>query len=88
MALIRKLLFDTSTAVMKFMLLRGCPSHSSDKKVILSTFDFLREVILFSTSARLSNLKEGSEINDFVFLLTLDYQILADNISRTDICSC
>lgn len=47
-ALIRKLLFNTSTTVMKFMLLRGCPSHVPDKKVVISLFDLLRETVKFS----------------------------------------
>jgi len=49
-ALIRKLLFNTSTIVMKYMLLRGCPSHVSDKKVVISLFDLLRETVKFSPS--------------------------------------
>lgn len=49
-ALIRKLLFHTSTIVMKYMLLRGCPSHVSDKKVVISTFDLLRETVKYSPS--------------------------------------
>lgn len=47
-ALLRKLLFYTSTLVMKQMLLRGCPSHVSDKKVVIATFDLLREQMKFS----------------------------------------
>lgn len=47
-ALVRKLLFNTSTIVMKYMLLRGCPSHVSDKKVVISLFDLLRETVKYS----------------------------------------
>ena len=47
-ALLRKLLFYTSTLIMKQMLLRGCPSHVSDKKVVIATFDLLREHMKFS----------------------------------------
>lgn len=47
-ALVRKLLFNTSTIVMKYMLLRGCASHVSDKKVVISLFDLLRETVKYS----------------------------------------
>lgn len=47
-ALVRKLLFNTSTIVMKYMLLRGCPSHVSDKKVVIALFDLLRETVKYS----------------------------------------
>lgn len=47
-ALVRKLLFNTSTIVMKYMLLRGCPSHVGDKKVVISLFDLLRETVKYS----------------------------------------
>jgi hypothetical protein len=47
-ALVRKLLFNTSTIVMKYMLLRGCPSHVSDKKVAIALFDLLRETVKYS----------------------------------------
>lgn len=44
-ALMRKILFSTSTIVMKHMLLRGCPSHTPDRKFVISVFDLLRETI-------------------------------------------
>jgi hypothetical protein len=47
-ALIRKLLFSTSTIVMKNMLLRGIASHVSDRKLVVATFDLLRETIKHS----------------------------------------
>jgi hypothetical protein len=48
MSLIRKLLFNTSTVVMKSMLLRGVASHVPDKKLVTATFDLLRETIKHS----------------------------------------
>jgi hypothetical protein len=47
-ALIRKLLFSTSTIVMKNMLLRGIASQVSDRKLVVATFDLLRETIKHS----------------------------------------
>lgn len=47
-SLIRKLLFNTSTIVMKNMLLRGIASHVSDKKLVIATYDLLRETIKHS----------------------------------------
>lgn len=40
--LMRKLLLFTSTVVAKQMLLRGCPSHAPDKRVVISAFDIIR----------------------------------------------
>ncbi len=42
-ALVRKVLLSTSTAVAKLMLLKGCPSHATDKKLAITAFDILRE---------------------------------------------
>ncbi len=47
-ALMRKLLFQTSVMVMKIMLLRGCPSHITDKKVVLAVCDLLREQMKYN----------------------------------------
>lgn len=47
-SLIRKLLFHTSTIVMKNMLLRSVASHVTDKKLVIATFDLLRETIKHS----------------------------------------
>lgn len=48
-ALMRKLLFSTSTVVMKQLLLRGCASHISDRKVVVSAFDLLRDTLRHSS---------------------------------------
>lgn len=48
-ALLRKLMFSTSTVVMRQLLLRGCASHVSDKKVVIAAFDLLRDTIKYST---------------------------------------
>jgi hypothetical protein len=48
--LMRKILFSTSTTVMKQMLLRGCASHVSDKKFIIAVFDLLRDTVKHSPS--------------------------------------
>jgi hypothetical protein len=42
-ALTRKVLLSTSTAVAKQMLLKGCPSHATDKKLAIAAFDVLRD---------------------------------------------
>lgn len=42
-ALLRKLLIGTSTIVAKQLLGRGCPSHASDKKLVITAFDILRD---------------------------------------------
>lgn len=42
-ALVRKLMLSTSTSVAKQMLLKGCPSHATDKKLAITAFDILRE---------------------------------------------
>lgn len=42
-ALVRKILLSTSTVVAKQMLLKGCPSHATDKKLAITAFDVLRE---------------------------------------------
>lgn len=42
-ALLRKLLIGTSTVVAKQLLGRGCPSHASDKKLVITAFDILRD---------------------------------------------
>ncbi len=47
-ALMRKLLFSTSTIVMKQLLLRGCASHVTDKKFVIASFDLLRDTIKYS----------------------------------------
>jgi hypothetical protein len=47
-SLMRKLLFQTSVMVMKIMLLRGCPSQISDKKVVLAACDLLREQMKYN----------------------------------------
>ena len=47
-SLMRKLIFNTSTIVMKNMLLRGVASHVTDKKLVIAAFDLLRETIKHS----------------------------------------
>ncbi len=42
-ALVRKILISTSTVVAKQMLLKGCPSHATDKKLAIAAFDVLRD---------------------------------------------
>lgn len=42
--LVRKILLATSTIVTKQMLLKGCPSHATDKKLAITAFDILREI--------------------------------------------
>ena len=46
--LLRKLLLCTSTTVAKQMLLRGCASHSSDKKLVSTAFDLARDKVKYS----------------------------------------
>jgi len=47
-ALMRKLMFTTSPVVMKNLLLRGCASHVTDRKLVVAAFDLLRETIKYS----------------------------------------
>lgn len=47
--LLRKILLFTSSTVEKQMLLRGCPTHAPDKRLVSTAFDLLREKIKFSS---------------------------------------
>lgn len=49
-ALLRKILLFTSSVLAQQMLLRGCPSHAPDKRLVISAFDLVREKIKYSPS--------------------------------------
>lgn len=49
-ALLRKILLLTSSVLAQQMLLRGCPSHAPDKRLVISAFDLVREKIKYSPS--------------------------------------
>jgi hypothetical protein len=68
-ALIRKLLFNTSTIVMKYMLLRGCPSHVSDKKLVISLFDLLRETVKYSPNITIDQFFNTVKFLFYLFFL-------------------
>jgi hypothetical protein len=46
--LLRKLLLCTSPIIAKQMLLRGCATHSSDKKLVNAAFELVRDKAKFS----------------------------------------
>ena len=48
--LLRKLLLQTSIILTKQILTRGCPSHASDKKLVTTAFDLVRDKIKFMPS--------------------------------------
>jgi hypothetical protein len=76
-ALMRKLLFQTSVAIMKTMLLRGCASHVSDKKVVIAVFDLLREEMKFSPAC---------SIDQFFSPVSPCGRVVFLSISLTDSC--
>ena len=43
--LLRKLLLFSSSVVAKQLLLRGCPSHAPEKRVVTCAFDLVREKV-------------------------------------------
>ena len=72
-ALMRKLLFQTSVVVMKNMLLRGCASNISDKKVVLAVFDLLRDEVKYYPACSIDQFFTPVKIKSFPsFLLFID----------------
>eukprot|EP01039_Chlorochromonas_danica_P007120 gene7120-7873_t len=79
-ALMRKLLFSTSTVVMKQLLLRGCASHISDRKVVVSAFDLLRDTLRHSSPISVDQFFSMGFANHKLQLLTK----LAEYVAQTD----
>jgi hypothetical protein len=74
-SLIRKLLFNTSTVMMKSMLLRGVASHVPDKKLIIATFDLLRETVKYSPQITIDQFFSTVSYFNFYFIFLI-YGIL------------
>lgn len=68
--LLRKLLLGTSVALSKQLLQRGCPSHATDKKLVSSALDLVRDKVKFMPSLTVEQFfKEVMYILNILFKL-------------------
>jgi len=70
--LLRKICLHTSSVVAKQMLLRGCPTHAPDKRLIAAAFELARDKAKYSPSITVDQfLKEGFASHKLAVLLKL-----------------
>eukprot|EP01031_Cornospumella_fuschlensis_P034920 gene34920-42289_t len=76
----RKLLFSTSSQVMKTVLLRGLASHNSDRKLLVGIFDLLRDNLKFSPTITVEQFFSTGFASHKLTMITK----LAEYVAQTD----
>ena len=74
--LLRKLLLQTSIILTKQILTRGCPSHASDKKLVTTAFDLVRDKIKFMPSITVDQFLKEVHNNIVIVLILLCFSLV------------
>ncbi|KAJ1443759.1 Centrosomal spindle body, CEP44-domain-containing protein [Ochromonadaceae sp. CCMP2298] len=76
--LLRRLMLHSSPLVAKQMLMRGCPSHSADKRLIAAAFELARDKAKYSPSITVDQyLREGFASHKIGLLVKLSAHLLS-----------